>query len=286
MKNNSFTSIIHRLFAVSAALILLMAQSTGCSKEDPEELGILDISDVVLLDQIYTSIGSEVSISGRGFESGDVVVLRPVLTGSAEYTAPAVLVTSTEIVFVVPDGLTSGEYKVYVSRNGQNLLLGRTTFNLLSDIPDKAGMNIKGIVTCNGEPVAGVVVSDGSEVTRTDAEGIYYLASDKKNGYVFISVPSGYEVDHSGTTPRFFGYLNQSASTVEQRDFALAKCDNSHHRVVVFTDVHLARRVSDRSQFQSGFLREMTDYLKSCRADNIPVYGIALGDLAWNQYWY
>ena len=165
MKNNSFTSIIHRLFAVSAALILLMAQSTGCSKEDPEEHGILDISDVVLLDQIYTSIGSEVSISGRGFESGDVVVLRPVLTGSAEYTAPAVLVTSTEIVFVVPDGLTSGEYKVYVSRNGQNLLLGRTTFNLLSDIPDKAGMNIKGIVTCNGEPVTGVVVSDGSEVT-------------------------------------------------------------------------------------------------------------------------
>ena len=54
MKNNSFTSIIHRLFAVSAALILLMAQSTGCSKEYPEELGILDISDVVLLDQIYT----------------------------------------------------------------------------------------------------------------------------------------------------------------------------------------------------------------------------------------
>lgn len=80
-----------------------MAQSTGCSKEDSEEHGILDISDVVLLDQIYTSIGSEVSISGRGFESGDVVVLRPVLTGSAEYTAPAVLVTSTEIVFVVPD---------------------------------------------------------------------------------------------------------------------------------------------------------------------------------------
>ena len=30
----------------------------------------------------------------------------------------------------------------------------------------------------------------------------------------------------------------------------------------------------------------MTDYLKSCRADNIPVYGIALGDLAWDQYWY
>ena len=50
--------------------------------------------------------------------------------------------------------------------------------------------------------------------------------------------------------------------------------------------MHLARRVSDRSQFQSGFLREMTDYLKSCRADNIPVYGIALGDLAWDQYWY
>ena len=286
MRNNLFTPLIHRMAVLSTALILLVAGSPGCSNDDAEEGGILSISGVVIPEQIDTAIGSEVTISGKGFKSGDVILLRSALVSSTEYTAPVLRVTSSSIVFTVPDGLTNGEYKVYVERDGQRLLLGRTTFNLLSDVPDQAGKNIKGIVSCDGQPVAGVVVSDGSEVTQTDDKGIYYLASDKKNGYVFISVPSGYEVEHSGTTPQFFRYLNQPASTVEQRDFTLTRRDNSHHRVVVFTDVHLANRVSDRSQFQSGFLREMTDYLQSCRADDIPVYGIALGDLAWDSYWY
>ena len=38
------------------------------------------------------------------------------------------------------------------------------------------------------------MVSDGTEVTVTDDKGIYELKSAKKWGYVFISVPSGYEV--------------------------------------------------------------------------------------------
>ena len=286
MKNNLFTPMIRRMAAISTVLILFAAWSAGCSKDDTGESGILNISDVVLPEQIDTSVGGEIAVSGKGFKTGDVILLRSALVGSTEYTAPTVRVSASEIVFTVPDGLTNGEYKVYVLRNDQRLLLGRTTINLLSDVPDQAGMNVKGIVSCGGQPVAGVVVSDGTEVTKTDAKGIYYLNSDKKNGYVFISVPSGYEVEHSGTTPQFFRYLNQPASTVEQRDFPLTKRDNDRHRVVVFTDVHLANRVSDRSQFQSGFLREMTDYLQSCRKENIPVYGIALGDLAWDSYWY
>ena len=46
-------------------------------------------------------------------------------------------------------------------------------------IPDKAGMTVKGMVKDNaGNAIAGVVVSDGLEVTATDERGIYYLASD------------------------------------------------------------------------------------------------------------
>ena len=45
-------------------------------------------------------------------------------------------------------------------------------------IPDKAGMTVKGIVKDSaGNGIAGVVVSDGLEVTATDERGIYYLAS-------------------------------------------------------------------------------------------------------------
>lgn len=42
-------------------------------------------------------------------------------------------------------------------------------------IPDKAGMTVKGMVKDNaGNAIAGVVVSDGLEVTATDERGIYY----------------------------------------------------------------------------------------------------------------
>ncbi|WP_218565308.1 metallophosphoesterase N-terminal domain-containing protein [Sphingobacterium multivorum] len=41
-------------------------------------------------------------------------------------------------------------------------------------------MTVKGVVYANGVGVANVVVSDGFEVTMTDAAGIYYLPSSKK----------------------------------------------------------------------------------------------------------
>mgnify|MGYP001520208168 CR=1 FL=1 len=60
-------------------------------------------------------------------------------------------------------------------------------------IPDKAGMTVKGIVKDSaGNGIAGVVVSDGLEVTATDERGIYYLASDlARRNFVFVSVPAG-----------------------------------------------------------------------------------------------
>ena len=63
-------------------------------------------------------------------------------------------------------------------------------------IPDKAGMTVKGIVKDSaGNGIAGVVVSDGLEVTATDERGIYYLASDlARRNFVFVSVPADCEI--------------------------------------------------------------------------------------------
>lgn len=64
----------------------------------------------------------------------------------------------------------------------------------------EAGMTVYGKVLCEGVGVPDVVVSDGCEVVRTDADGVYQMASQKRHGYVFISVPSGYEVPSSATS--------------------------------------------------------------------------------------
>ena len=94
MRNNLFTPLIHRMAVLSTALILLVAGSPGCSNDDAEEGGILSISEVVLPEQIDTAIGSEVSLSGKGFKSGDVILLRSALVSSTEYTAQVLRVTS------------------------------------------------------------------------------------------------------------------------------------------------------------------------------------------------
>ncbi len=49
--------------------------------------------------------------------------------------------------------------------------------------------------------IAGVVVSDGVETVQTDNNGVYQLKSEKESGYVFISVPGGYECALDGVFP-------------------------------------------------------------------------------------
>ncbi len=110
-------------------------------------------------------------------------------------------------------------------------MLGTSTINIIvsSDIPDKDGMTIKGIVHSNGTGIPGVVVSDGYEVTTTDENGIYYLPSQKKTGFVFISVPSNYEAPLVDNIPQFFKRL-AGGNTVEQKDFSLTPSNNDKTR--------------------------------------------------------
>lgn len=271
----------------TALFVLLLAGiCAACSDDGEPGAGEMNITQVALPEEVSAQAGDPVTIGGSGFKSGDELRLRSVLTGTTEHTARLTQVTDSSLTFEIPDDLSSGEYKVYLYRGTTFRLLGRIRFDIVSPIPDRAGMNIKGIVSCQGEPVAGVVVSDGLQVATTDAKGIYYLQSDKRNGYVFISVPGGYEVAADRTRPQFYKYLDQPAGSVEQRDFTLVRRANDRHRLVVFSDTHLANRVSDLQQFNMGFHSEMVSYLRACKAHGMPVYGIALGDLGWDQFWY
>lgn len=45
-----------------------------------------------------------------------------------------------------------------------------------------------------GNPLEGVVVSDGYSVVASDKKGVYQIVRDPNAKHVFISVPSGYEI--------------------------------------------------------------------------------------------
>lgn len=146
------------------------------------------------------------------------------------------------------------------------------------------GSTVYGKVTCGDRGIEGVVVSDGIEVVATDSAGVYQMNSLKKNGFVFISIPSGYEVDHIGVLPQFMKYLTQDADSVERADFNLREAgDQTNHTMLFFGDMHLANRTNDREQFAT-FTSEINSYLKSHPGEKI--YAMTLGDMTWDLYWY
>ncbi len=163
---------------------------------------------------------------------------------------------------------------------------GSTDPTSLLTVPDKDGMTIKGVVYCDNEPIFGVVVSDGVNVSTTDKNGVYYLRSTKENGYVFVSIPSGYSVPSKGMYPQFFGRLTAAASTVEQVNFELKKSPAGDYVVIALADIHLAKRNEDLGQFESVFLPDIKATINDYRAQGKNVHLVTLGDESWDLYWY
>lgn len=157
-------------------------------------------------------------------------------------------------------------------------------------VPAIATDNLTGRVVCGGKGVARVKVSDGKVITVTDRDGYYSFASDKMNGYVFYTLPSGYEpATADGFRPLFWARLNNSdTAVVEKHNFVLHKRDNSHFRFVVGTDSHLNNntKLEDLKQYDSYYIPALRDVAAQAKADDVPVYSVILGDLTWDVYWY
>ena len=202
------------------------------------------------------------------------------------YVCPIVNTTSDSFTVRLADGCETGYYKVFVKRDTRKKSFGRIYINIVEDIDFKpdAGTTVYGIVSSAGVGVENVVVSDGAEVTVTNEKGIYQLKSAKKWGYVFISVPSGYEVPSVGVLPQFHRALKNSADVVERADFKLEKVDGQDsYKIFMLGDMHLANRTGDLGQF-AQFTSDLTDYMTRHKGEKM--YALTLGDMTWDLYWY
>lgn len=202
------------------------------------------------------------------------------------YVCPIVNTSSDSFTVRLADGCETGYYKVFVKRDARKKSFGRIYINIVEDIDFKpdAGTTVYGIVSSAGVGVENVVVSDGAEVTVTNEKGIYQLKSAKKWGYVFISVPSGYEVPSVGVLPQFHRALKNSADVVERTDFKLEKVDGQDsYKIFMLGDMHLANRTGDLGQF-AQFTSDLTDYMTRHKGEKM--YALTLGDMTWDLYWY
>lgn len=195
-------------------------------------------------------------------------------------------VSESEFTVALYDGMYSGLYGVNVKRGKQVKKMGEmnVTVDTGSPVKPENGSTVYGVVSCAGKPLKDVVVSDGVEVTSTNADGIYQLKSAKKYGYVFISIPSGYEVSNDGILPRNYIKLAKEAKVAERVDFQVFEAgDQTNHTILVFGDMHLANRNNDKKQFYE-FIDDVNAYTDAHKPDK--VYAVTLGDMTWDYYWY
>lgn len=260
----------------------------ACSKDEATE--VASDSFGVSFDcpsLIEVSKGGEYTFQVEGGEepqASDVLVLES--TDGISYTCTLVSVSENSFTVKISEGCESGTYRVFIKRGDRKKQIGSTYINIVEgmDFTPDAGTTVYGVVSTADGPVPGVVVSDGVEVTVTNEQGIYQLQSDKEWGYVFISVPAGYEVPAEGVLPQFYKIMKGDASTAERVDFSLTAVDGQDdYKVLVLGDMHLANRTGDLKQFM-----EFTSDLNAYRAlhQQEKMYAIALGDMTWDLYWY
>lgn len=287
-------NLTKKIFAFAAVFAIMSVSLVSCKDDEP---GFVPananggLSDVYMAQSNAVGRVQALKVRGYGFRDSDIVTF--IAEDGTEYPAQTVGVEEDGISVIVPPEMRNGVYVGRVDReNGSTLMLGHTQIYwvLEQEVEDRAGMTIKGTVSCDGKGIADVVVSDGYELTRTDAYGRYWLPSEKKNGLVFISLPSGYFPGEKTGMPGIFRQLSEAAGTPEQQDFALIEEPNDEHVLMLIADAHLANRGSgsnnDMDQFRNNFVPDINATIAQYKAEGKKVYGITLGDLTWDTYWY
>lgn len=275
---------------ILSLLLLLVAGVFFVSCDEKVEEGELDVQFAVPESAEVNYGDKEMTFRimfGKAPLKSDIVVFGDP-TG-ALFDCPIVSISSSSFTVSLYDGLVSGTYNIYIQRGSSKKKMGVMNLEVRyksesdTEINLKEGNNVYGVVACGKQGIKDVVVSDGVEVVKTDANGVYQFKSMKEHKYVFISVPSGYEVMSEGVLPRMHQQLVADANTAERVDFPLVEAgDQTNHTMMFFGDIHLANRTKDRSQF-ANFTSEINEYLTANPGRK--TYAMTLGDMTWELYW-
>ena len=273
--------------------ILLFTALLGlctCEKQEKEEKEKIDVQFEVPAQMTIDDGASEISFRVQFSKpplTSDQIILG---SGATEYTCPVTSASDTRFSASISSlwskGFGPGTYTVNHQRGTNRTKKGTMEVIIKyageEEVEPAAGSTVYGKVSCEGTGLAGVVVSDGVEVVKTDSKGVYQMKSKKHHGYVFVSTPSGYEPITNGILPKIHATLKANAATAERVDFQLKKVDGQdNHRMLLLGDIHLAKRTDDQKQF-AEFVKDIN---ATVSATSGKVYALTLGDMTWDLYW-
>ena len=116
-----------------------------------------------------------------------------------------------------------------------------------------------------GNPVSGVMVTDGRNVVKTDENGQFTLKGYRKTRFITITTPSGYTCENF--------YISASKDT-EKYNFALTKDERTA------AEDHSFIQISDTEIGENG-VGDWLNYVKKAVADEKPAFLIHTGDICY-----
>lgn len=268
------------IISLAASLLIMFC---GCTKPASEESVRYEshlVDRVVLPSVISAEEGSVCTITGKGFEEGDMLKF-----AAGEYddiVAGLLEVSYSYCSFEVSPQIKSGvRYSVSLLRGAAWQNLGNVTFDI--KLPSLE-YNVAGHVRCGGKGIEGVWVSDGVAWAKTDSEGCYKMLSQKERKYVFIVSPAGYAPECDGAWPAFWHRMDSMEySVVEEHDFTLEKVSDNRHEMIFSADWQLrGERVPADYEQAKAIFTELAEYKSSL---SVPAYSITLGDETWDVCW-
>jgi hypothetical protein len=147
----------------------------------------------------------------------------------------------------------------------------------------KAQVNLQNItlygqVASGGKGIAGVAVTDGYNITRTDEKGEYTLLSNATAEYVYITLPAGYRIPVKNNAPCFYQKITDKSNTKQRFDFTLEKPARHDHRhlLVAWADPQVAfEEELPLLQQAAGDVKQLLDEYYN----DVPAIGIVCGDI-------
>lgn len=170
---------------------------------------------------------------------------------------------------------------------GAGIVLGHTTAQAQVEPSaetriDLSPITLTGTVRSNGKGLANVAVTDGFQVTLTDAKGNYKITSHAKAEFVYISIPRGYAIPHTRGIPSFFRKITPVKGSFKA-DFELEKLstDDTKHTFIVWADPQI-QNAEDAALLHAHSVPDTLALVQSY-GKNALIHGFGCGDLVWDR---
>ena len=150
----------------------------------------------------------------------------------------------------------------------------------VEDELEMPGIEANGYVRdSSGNGIAGVAVSDGFSVTTTNSDGYYSLAVSPYTWYIYISLPSEYEVPINQYGQP--GFYQQYHPTITQYDFTLTPLAGGKEEkfaLFVLGDPQVDNN-TEVKLFKNDAVPGIKRHCGEVASTGLPCYAITLGDI-------